>query len=176
MTDMEQALLVSGGILVLMLIMQFGRRQYGAQNLRLAVVLSAAVGYFYFRGAPTRTADLVVYAVGALVGIGFGAWASAATGIERDRSTGSLMTRCGIGFVTAWVTCVAIRVAFIFCADHVGSFRSALGTFLRSSNVSSSAIAPFFVAMALVMVLSRVVLVELRASTLRADAGSRRIA
>ncbi|MFJ2958071.1 hypothetical protein [Streptomyces sp. NPDC087270] len=166
MTDMEQALAISGGIFGLMLLTQYGRRKYDRHKVLMPLVSVSVIGYFYLRGAPTHTVDLVVYLVGAAVGVVCGGIATLTTGVERDRGSGRVYTRCGAGFVAIWSVVVALRVAFIYLSEHDAWFRGHLVTFMTDHRIVEDAIAPFFVLMALAMVLSRVLLVLARVRAL----------
>ncbi len=76
-----------------------------------------------------------------------------------------------MGFVAIWTAVVALRVAFIYLAEHNTWFRDHLGTFMLDHHIVQDAIAPFFVIMALAMVLTRVFLLLARVRLL-APAGA----
>ncbi|MER7929592.1 MULTISPECIES: hypothetical protein [unclassified Streptomyces] len=162
MTDMEQALTISGGIFAVMMLTQYGRRKYDLHKVLMPIGTVSAVGYFYLKGMPAHHADVVVYLVGAAIGLACGLVATLTTGVERDPGTGKVHTRCGAGFVAIWTAVVALRVAFIFLAEHNTWFRDHLGTFMLDHHIAQDAVAPFFVIMALAMVLTRVFLLLAR--------------
>lgn len=172
MTDMEQALTISGVIFGVVMLTQYGRRKYSLHKLVQPVLTVALVGFFYLRDMPDTGADWAVYGVGAAIGLVFGVITNAVTGVERG-AAGKVFTRCGLGFLTAWVALVAVRVAFIALADHNDGFRRHLGQFMFEHGIVQDAIAPFFVIMALVTVVSRMALVAARARNARSvDAGT----
>ena len=166
MSPLQQALLVSGSIFAVVMATQLGRRGYAVRDLARPLAMCAGVGWFYLKDAPTAGVDWLVYAIGALVGVGFGVVASLATGLERD-TAGRVWTRCGLGFVSIWVAAVVVRVVFIWSAEHDLTFRAHLGAFMYTHGIVEAAIAPFFVLMALAMVLARIALVATRVHTLR---------
>lgn len=166
MTDMEQALTISGGIFGAMMLTQYGRRKYDWHKVLMPIITVQVIGYFYLKGMPTQTADLVVYLVGAAVGLACGVVATVVTGVERDPVSGRVHTRCGVGFVAIWSAVVALRVAFIYLVEHNDWFRRHLGTFMAEHHIVTDAIAPFFVIMALAMVLARVLLLLARVRAL----------
>ncbi|MET7681189.1 hypothetical protein [Streptomyces sp. NPDC005423] len=166
MTDMEQALTISGGIFAMMMLTQYGRRKYDWHKVLMPLVTVSAVGYSYLGAIPGQTADLVVYLVGGAVGLACGVVAALTTGVERDQLSGRVHTRCGAGFVAIWSAVVALRIAFIYLAEHNDWFRRHLGTFMLEHHIATDAVAPFFVIMALVMVLARVFLLLARVRTL----------
>lgn len=161
MTDMQQALTIGGTIFGVMMLTQFGRRHYNLHKIVTPFVTVALVGWFYLKAMPTAGADWAVYGVGAAVGLVFGVVAAAATGVDRD-ALGKAWTRCGWGFVTAWLAVMALRIAFVALADHDETFHRHLGEFMVSHHIVEGAIAPFFVIMALAMVLVRAALVGIR--------------
>lgn len=166
MTDMEQALTISGGIFGVMMLTQYGRRKYDLHKVLMPIGTVSAVGYFYLKGMPSEHVDLVVYLVGAAIGVACGVVATLVTGVERDPVSGRVHTRCGAGFVAIWSAVVALRVAFIYLVEHNDWFRRHLGTFMTEHHIVSDAIAPFFVIMALAMVLARVFLLLARVRAL----------
>lgn len=166
MTDLEQSLLIGGSIFVVMMASQYGRRDYTWHKVVMPVASCAVFAYFYLKDAPTMSVDFVVYAVGGLIGLVFGVWASVATGVERDARDGKVYTRCGAGFALAFLTCLALRVAFIASAQHVGPFRDRLGAFMFDHKIVVDAIPPFFVIMACAMVVSRVAFIAGRVAAL----------
>ncbi|WP_328830813.1 hypothetical protein OHT77_25690 [Streptomyces sp. NBC_00252] len=95
MTDMEQALTISGGIFAVMMLTQYGRRKYDLHKVLMPIGTVSAVGYFYLKGMPGQHADVVVYLVGAAIGLACGLVATLTTGVERDPGTGKVHTRCG---------------------------------------------------------------------------------
>ena len=168
MTDMEQALTISGGIFAVMMLTQYGRRKYDLHKVLMPIATVSAIGYFYLKGMPTQHVDVVVYLVGAAIGLACGVIATFTTGVERDPASGQVHTRCGVGFVAIWTVVVAARVAFIYFAEHNTWFRDHLGTFMTEHQIVQDAIAPFFVIMALAMVLTRVFLLLARVRLLPA--------
>jgi hypothetical protein len=169
MSPLQQSFLISGSIFAVVMATQYGRRDYSLKALARPLVMCAVIGYIYLQGAPTQTVDYVVYAVGALIGAFLGVVAYLNTRVEREPS-GQVKTICGLGFVAVWVAAVALRIAFIALSEHNQAFRAHLGRFMAAHQILESAIAPFFVLMALAMVAVRVGLLARRVSTLPAAA------
>lgn len=164
MSDMQQALLISGAIFAVVVLSQCGTREYTWHKIAIPLLAVAGFGYSYLHAAPTSGPDLIVYAAGATIGVLFGIAAAACTGIRRDASTGRILTVSGIGFVAIWFVAMAVRIGFIWSVDNLASFRSQFGSFMFEHNIDMSAIAPFFVIMALTMVVVRVGTLGVRAS------------
>ena len=166
MSEFVTALVISGSIFAVVMLSQFGRRTYSLRKLLIPVVSVGVFGYSYLHDLPTVGNAVWLYAVGVIIGLLFGAWASVTTGIEKDTATGTLYTRTGAGFVIAWLTAVVLRVAFVLAVDQVSSFRDQVGTFLMDHQLVEGAIAPFFVLMALTTVVSRIAVIAVRMNRL----------
>src|SRR6185437_588736 len=95
-TAMRQAILMSAAILAYVLLTQYGRRRFSWRGWLSAVIGIPAAAAIYLARAPGRLDDIYLYLASAAVGLGFGTLASLATGVERDRETGQLYTRCGV--------------------------------------------------------------------------------
>jgi hypothetical protein len=161
MSDLQQALVISGSIFAVMMISGYGRRAFSLHKFLLPLVSCAAFGFFYLKDAPTGSVDWLVYLVGALIGAGAGVVAARATGIERD-ANGTAITVCGPSFAAIWLVMSLVRIAFIVAVEHIDSFRTAFGTFMISHHISFDTVPPFFVLMALSMVVARLAIVTVR--------------
>jgi membrane protein CcdC involved in cytochrome C biogenesis len=171
MSDLAQAALIGGGIFVVVMLSQLGRRQHSLKGLVRPLVTVAAFGFFYLRDAPTAThGEWSLYAIGVALGLVFGAIAVATTRMELDTSTGKVMTTCGAGFVATWLVALAARLVFIWSATNVPAVHDRVGELMLSHQVEVSALPPFFVLWALTMVVSRVAVVQVRAHRLAAGA------
>lgn len=162
MSEFMTALLISGSIFVLMMATQLGRREYTWHKVLTPVLSVAGFGYAYLRNLPTGGSSVTLYLVGIAIGAVFAVLASLSTGVERESSTGKLITTTGRAFVLTWLVAMALRVGFVFSVDHLGNFRDQVGTFLMSHQIAQNSITPFFVLMALTTVLGRVVAVRTR--------------
>ena len=166
MTDLQQALAISGGIFAVIMLSQYGDREASWHKFVLPVLSLGGFGFYYLKDAPTAGADWVVYAVGAAVGLAFGLGATAATKVYR-RADGQVRTVTGPVFAAIWLGTVVLRVGFVALAEHDDTFRTHLGEFMMTHSIVQDAIAPFFLVMAAVTVLSRVGLIALRVRAAR---------
>lgn len=166
MSEFLTSLVISGGIFAVIMATQFGRRDYTWHKVLVPLVSVGVFGYSYLHDMPTVGNAVWLYAVGVLIGLAFGVWATVTTGIEKNTRTSKLYTRTGAGFVTAWMVAVGLRVAFVYAAENVPSFRDQVGTFMMSHLLVENSIAPFFVLMALTTVVSRIVVIRIRMTRL----------
>jgi hypothetical protein len=148
---MEKAILISSAILAYVLLTQYGRRRFSWRTWLPAIIGIPAAAAVYLSRAPANRYDIYLYLLAAAAGCGFGALASAATGIERDQRAGRLYTLCGPGFAATWAIAMATRVTFIWALEDVPSFARAAGPFIREHQIGHNAIAAAFVLMAVIM-------------------------
>ncbi len=106
--------------------------------------------------------NLWLYAIGLAVGIGFGVLTTITTKVARNAQTGKIQTITGMPFALAWFAALVLRVGFVIAIDSSNSFQYQVGKFFYLHNLSTDAIAPFFVIMALSTVLFRVGAVYLK--------------
>jgi hypothetical protein len=104
--------------------------------------------------------------VAAAAGCGFGALATATTGVERDPGAGRLYTRCGPAFAATWAVAMETRVALIWALQDVPWFAHTAGPFLRDHQIERSAIAAAFVLIAVTMYGLRFAVIAVRARQL----------
>jgi hypothetical protein len=90
---MQHAILASSAILAYVLLTQYGRRRFSWQRWLPAILAIPIAAAVYLSRAPAHRYDVYLYLVTAAAGCGFGALATAATGMERDPGTGQLYTR-----------------------------------------------------------------------------------
>jgi lysylphosphatidylglycerol synthetase-like protein (DUF2156 family) len=174
LSPLQQAVVISGAIFVAVMLTAYGRRPWSFREAMLRpLVLVLVVGALYLRDTPVDTGgELAAYAVAVGLGLVFGLAATAATRLEREDG-GRVSTVTGAWFVAVWVVAVACRLVFIATVEHVGSAQDWFASFLTDHRISPDAVAPFFVTWAVVMVLSRLGVLVLRARSL--EHGSRAV-
>lgn len=173
---MRQAILTSSLILAYVLLTQYGRRRFSWRTWLPAIIGIPIAAAVYLSRAPAHRYDVYLYLVAAAAGCGFGALASAATGVERDAGAGRLYTRCGPAFAAAWAIAMGIRVALTWALQDVPSFAHTAGPFLREHQIERNAIAAAFVLMAVTMYGLRFAMITVRARQLPLPAGPSRAA
>ncbi|RIJ71275.1 hypothetical protein D1871_14735 [Nakamurella silvestris] len=171
MSEFMTTLAISLSILAMMVLTQFGRREYTARAAVRPLVVVLVLGYIYLKDAPISGPEVLLYAAGIGIGLVFAVLATISTRLELDPESGRRYTLCGAGFVATWLVAVAVRIAFVWSVDNLEGFRNAVGTFMYQHQLAEGSIAPFFVLMALATVLGRTVAVRMRVNALgRADA------
>ena len=166
MSEFVTSLIISGSIFAVMMLSQFGRRDYTWHKVLYPLISVGIFGYSYLKDLPTVGNAVWLYVAGVVIGLVFAFWATVTTGVEKDTQTGKLYTRTGAGFVAAWLVAMALRIAFVYAAENVPSFRDQVGTFMMNHQIVEGAIAPFFVLMALTTVVTRIVAIRIRMNRL----------
>lgn len=166
MSDFVTSLIISGSLLAVMVLSQFGRREYTWHKVLLPLASVGYFGYHYLHDMPTVGNAVWLYAAGVVIGAVFGVWATVTTGVEKDATTGKLYTRAGAGFVIALAVAVGVRVLFVYSVENVSGFRDQVVPFMINHQLVEGSIAPFFVLMALTTVLSRVAAIRIRMNRL----------
>lgn len=166
MSDLQQTLLISGSIFAVMMATQYGRRDFSFRRWAYPLISCAGFAFFYLNSAPTAPVAFVVYLVGALIGAAAGVVAARATKVERA-ADGTVFTRCGKGFAATWLLMSMARIAFVIAVEHDESFRNTFGMFLFTHQIPVETIPPFFVLMALSMVVVRLAIVMVRVRAAR---------
>lgn len=163
---MQQAILINSAIVAYVLLTQYGRRRFSWQKWLPAIIGIPIAAAVYLSRAPAGRYDVYLYLVAAAAGCGFGALATAATGVERDPLSGRLYTRSGPAFAATWAIAMGTRVAFIWALQDVPWFAHAAGPFIRDHQIGRSAIAAAFVLMAVTMYGLRFAVIAVRARQL----------
>jgi hypothetical protein len=163
---MRQAILASSAILAYVLLTQYGRRRFSWRTWLPAIIAIPVAAAVYLSRAPANRYDVYLYVAAAAAGCGFGALASATTGVERDPGTGRLYTRSGPAFAATWAIAMGTRVAFIWALQDVPWFAHTAGPFLRDHQIGRSAIAAAFVLMAVTMYGFRFAVIAVKARQL----------
>lgn len=176
MSDLTQAVEISGGIFALMMATQYGTRHFGWHKIALPILAVSGFGYSYLKDAPTDHNSVALYLVGAAIGLVFGVLAYASTAMWADRTAGEIMTRCGGAFVAVWLVAMVARIGFVWAVSDIPTFQTWVGEHMMSMHLSTEAIAPFFVIWALTMVAVRVVGLVARSRALRTQFDASRIA
>jgi hypothetical protein len=166
MSDFVTSLVISGSIFAVMVLSQFGRREYSWHKVLLPLVSVGYFGFHYLHDMPTVGNAAWLYAAGVMLGLLFGVWATVTTGVEKDVTTDKLYTRAGAGFVIAVAVATGLRVLFVYSVENVSSFRDQVGSFMMGHQLVEATIPPFFVLMALTTVVARIAVIRVRMNRL----------
>ncbi len=150
------------GLATFIIATQMGRRRLTLRRLLLPFVAVVLVGYHYLQGVPTVGGDLDFEVTLSLAGALCGILAAGFMDVERDDQTGSIVTEAGITYAALWAIVFGGRLAFAWAASNLWSHQVAQFS-IQHQITSSAAWTAAFVFMALSMVLTRTLVVAVRA-------------
>jgi len=157
------------GLATLIIATQMGRRRLTLRRLLLPFAAVVLVGYHYLHGVPTVGGDLDFEVSLTLAGALCGVLAAVLMNVERDERTGLIMTEAGITYAALWVIVFGGRLAFAWAASNLWSHQVTEFS-IQHQITGSAAWTAAFVFMALSMVLTRTVVVAVRALLLEPPA------
>lgn len=151
-------------VLVLLVVPQVRGMRITLQSLLLPLAAVIAVAFYYLKSVPTAghdvTLDVILVVVGAVLGVLTGL----ATRVSRD-AEGRPYSKAGAVAAILWIAGMAARTAFVYWADHAGSHT--IASFSESHMITGSdAWTAALVLMALAQVLTRLVVIRVKARAL----------
>ncbi|MBI0446030.1 hypothetical protein [Deinococcus sp. DB0503] len=162
MTTLDWMLNLS--ILALMLFTVIGRRTVTPMTYLRPLLIVGGVGLFFLRGMPTGGHDVPLELAGIAAGVVFGVLAAAASRVEQQGD--AVIVQSGRLYALVWLAAIGLRVAFAELATRNADFGHWVVQFSLAHQITGAeAWRSAFVLMALVMVVTRVALIALRAST-----------
>ncbi|MET0423960.1 MAG: hypothetical protein ABW046_08805 [Actinoplanes sp.] len=158
--------LISLGILALVLTTAIGTHEFTRSRLLRPVLIVLGVAAFYLHSFPTGGNDVPLVLVFTAAGIVLGICSGLLVRVDRDASTGKILTTAGVGFAALWIAVTGGRLLFIYGADHW--FTAGLVTFSRDHLITGAdAWTAAFVLLSLAMVVARLAVTALAASRAR---------
>jgi hypothetical protein len=150
------------GLATFVIATQMGRRRLSLRRLLLPFLAVGIVGYHYLHAVPAVGGDLDFEISLSLAGVLCGVLAAGLMNVERDQQTGRIMTQAGFTYAALWAIVFGGRLAFAWAASNVWSHQVAQFS-IQHQIIGSAAWTAAFVFMALSMVLTRTVVVAVRA-------------
>lgn len=155
-------IIVFAGLAGFIIFTQVGTRRLTLRRLLLPFAAAGIVGYSYLHGIPTAGGDLDFELSLTMAGALCGLLAASLMQVERDGTTGQLVTHAGLAYVAVWVIVFGGRMAFAWGATHLWS-RQIFQFSMDHAITGSAAWTAAFVLMALAMVVSRTAVTATRA-------------
>jgi hypothetical protein len=150
--------LINAG-LIFLIVRQMRDRELDLRSALLPLVLVFTIGHQYLNTIPTAGNDLLLAGGLALIGITLGTLSGFATGV-RPGDNGHAIARVGWGAALLLLIGICARMAFVFAA-HNGAGH-AIASFSASAHITAAAWPAALVSMAVLEVVVRVVIVQLR--------------
>jgi hypothetical protein len=149
---MQEALLVSGALLAIVLLTQVGKHRFGWIKWGISM---AFVGYLYWdtydRTAFT-TPNVTAGALGIAAGTAIGILLMRVMRVYRHPGNQRIYTKAGWAYLGIWLAVLLARTAFLFALENWDAFAERFGRWMLEQRLDSDGIAAFFVLMAMTMV------------------------
>lgn len=158
-------IIMFAGLAAFIIATQIGRRRLTPRRLLLPLIAVVVVGYQYLHGIPTAGGDLDFEVSLTIAGALCGVLAGGLMRVERDATTGSIMTQAGVAYASLWLIVFGGRLAFAWAATNIWSHQ-VMEFAIQHQITSSAAWTAAFILMALSMVLTRTLIVAARAAVL----------
>jgi hypothetical protein len=150
------------GLATFVIATQVGRHRLSARRLLLPFLAVGIVGYHYMQSVPTVGGDLDFELTLSIAGALCGILAASLMSVEREEQTGKIVTQAGVAYAALWATVFGGRMAFAWAASNLWS-QQVRQFSLQHAITGSAAWTAAFVLMALSMVVTRTVVVAVRA-------------
>jgi uncharacterized membrane protein YidH (DUF202 family) len=162
---MVESLIINAVVLVVVLESDLGRhRTITWFRIARPLVTALLVIPFFITGVATSGTGLLLEVLLALSGIALGWLSISLMTVYRSDRTGRPVTRAGLGYALVWIVVSAARVLFAYGSQHW--FQDPLGSWMARHRVGSGALTDALIFMALAMVVTRVVVMGVRARRL----------
>jgi DMSO/TMAO reductase YedYZ heme-binding membrane subunit len=155
-------IIVFVGLAALIIATQMGRRRLSARRVLIPLLAVGYVAYQYLHSVPTAGGDLDFEIGLGVAGALCGVLAAGLMTVERDERTGQLVTEAGIAYAALWIAVFGGRLVFAWGATHLWSHQVAQFS-VQHAITGSAAWTAAFILMALAMVVTRTVVVGMRA-------------
>jgi hypothetical protein len=169
MSAVQEALLVNAVVLVLVLQADLGsHRAITWRRILRPIVLACIIVPLFLRNVAGRGTGLALEIDGVGAGTALGLAAAMFTDVYRSPRTGRPVTRAGAGYAAVWIAVIGARSAFSYGSAHW--FSAQVGAWLSRNELTVDGLTDAIVLMAVAMLVTRTLSIELRAKPLRRSA------
>jgi hypothetical protein len=160
-----QALFINAAVLAVVLESDLGpHRKVTRFRIARPLITAILIVPFFVKGVATTGTGLKLELILAAAGLLAGAITAALMRVYRRPETGRPVTRAGFPYALAWTAIAGARVAFSYGSAHW--FGVSLHHWMHDHQVTSAALTDSLLSMAVAMVLTRVIIMRIRASAL----------
>ena len=168
---LTQALIINAVVLIVVLESDLGpHRKVTWFRVVRPLITALLIIPFFLKGAATSGTGLTLEVVLAAAGLAAGLITTLLMRVDRSPKTGRPVTRAGAPYALVWTLVIAARSAFSYGSVHW--FGPSLNRWMLHHHVTSAALTDALIFMALVMLLTRVITMGIRAARLRQTAAS----
>jgi hypothetical protein len=162
---LTQALIINAVVLFVVLESDLGpHRKVTWFRVARPLIAALLIIPFFLKGAATSGTGLTLEVVLAAAGLAAGLITTLLMRVYRSPKTGRPVTRAGFPYATVWTLVIAARSAFSYGSVHW--FGASLTRWMLHHHVTSAALTDALIFMALVMLLTRVITMGIRAARL----------
>jgi hypothetical protein len=166
---MQSALIVDAFVLTAVLEADLGdHRKITRFRLLRPVLVAAAIIPLYLTAVSTRGNGLLLEVGLGAAGVVVGLVATVLMTVYRSPHTLRPVSRAGLAYASVWIVVIGARAAFTYGSSHW--FGSQLDDWMMRNGVTTGAITDALIFMAVTMILTRTILLAIRARRLSADA------
>jgi hypothetical protein len=163
---LTQALIINAVLLFVVLESDLGpHRTVTWFRVARPLITALLIIPFFLKGAATSGTGLTLEVVLAAAGLAAGLITTLLMRVYRSPKTGRPVTRAGFLYAMVWTLVIAARSAFSYGSVHW--FGPSLNRWMLHHHVTSAALTDALIFMALVMLLTRVITMGIRAARLR---------
>lgn len=150
-------------VLFIVLESDIGTRKVTRARVLRPVISAAAIVPIFIAQVATSGYGLLLEIAGIAAGLLLGLLASAFMPVHEGVAKGRrcAKSRAGIGYALTWIAVVGARLAFSYGTTHV--FGRQLGEWMAAHSVSGSALTDALIFMAVLMMLTRTALLQVKA-------------
>jgi hypothetical protein len=165
MSELTQAMIVNGAVLVSVLATDLGRaRKVGRMRILRPLIVAAVIVPLFARSPAGSGTALALELGGTAAGMLLGLAAAALIRVYRSPETGGPVSRAGVGYAALWVAVIGARTAFSYGAVHW--FPTQLVDWGVAHRVTVDALTDALVFMAIAMLVTRTLGLWARAARL----------
>ena len=160
-----QALIINAAVLAVVLESDLGpRRKVTWFRVGRPLITALLIIPFFIKGVATTGTGLTLEIILAAGGLLAGLITASLMRVYRSPQTGKPVTRAGFPYALAWTLVIAARVAFSYGSVHW--FAASLHRWMLEHQLTSAGLTDALLFMALAMVLTRVIIMRIRATAL----------
>ncbi|MFB6824914.1 hypothetical protein ACFCXA_25425 [Streptomyces virginiae] len=160
---MQEALLLSGGLMTIVLLTQVGKHGFGWIKFGISMGFTVYLYWDTYDRTPITGPNVTASALGILVGGIIGYFLMTKMVVYRNpQKKYKVYTKAGWAYLFIWIAVLVFRTTFLLLLENSPWFSEKFGTFMVNNDLGSEGIAAFFVLMAMTMVGYRTVVCLIR--------------
>ncbi|OPF81801.1 hypothetical protein VT50_0209075 [Streptomyces antioxidans] len=157
-------MIINGAVLIAVLEADLGpHRTIGKLRVLRPLLMTAAIVPLFIKSPATHGTGLALELAAVVAGLLVGLLATALTTVYASPTTGSPVSRAGLGYAALWIAVIGARAAFSYGSEHW--FAQRLGHWMADHRVTPDALTDALLLMAVAMTLTRTLTLATRAAT-----------